>query len=102
MRGVLRPAWVDSNFATAGNRENSLLGFSKFGYGAFDLLFKHPSVFDAVAARDFPADMTSYSDYGSSSSGDYGTNTNCQLTGSFIDEWKAPFTTPDRIWISPI
>ena len=101
---TLLPAWVDSNFATSGTEENLLIGFSKSGYGALDLLFKHPSVFDAVAAWDFPADMAAYDDYGSSSSGNYGTDTNFQnnyrLTGTFIDTWKAPFTTEDRIWIS--
>ena len=81
-----------------------LIGFSKSGYGALDLLFKHPSVFDAVAAFDFPADMAAYDDFGSSSSGDYGTDANFQnnyrMTGTFIDTWKAPFTTEDHILIS--
>ena len=98
------PAWVDSNFATSGAEKNLLIGFSKSGYGALDLLFKHPSVFAAAAAFDFPGDMATYSDYGSSSSGDYGTDTNFQnnyrLSDTFIDTWKAPFTTQDRIWIS--
>ena len=101
---MLLPAWVDSNFATSGTEENLLIGFSKSGYGGLDLLFKHPSVFDAVAAWDFPGDMAAYNDYGSSSSGDYGTDANFQnnyrMTGTFIDTWKAPFTTEDRIWIS--
>ena len=61
---TLLPAWVDSNFATSGTENNLLIGFSKSGYGALDLLFKHPAVFDAVAAWDFPADMTAYNDYG--------------------------------------
>ena len=101
---TLLPAWVDSNFATSGTEKNLLIGFSKSGYGALDLLFKHPSVFDAVAAFDFPADMAAYDDFGSSSSGDYGTDANFQnnyrMTGTFIDTWKAPFTTEDRILIS--
>jgi S-formylglutathione hydrolase FrmB len=99
---TLLPAWVDSNFATSGTENNLLIGFSKSGYGALDLLFKHPDVFDAAAAWDFPADMTSYTDYGAAAN--YGTDANFQnnyrLTGSFIDTWKAPFTTEDRIWIS--
>src|SRR6516225_730461 len=101
---TLLPAWVKSNFATSGTEENLLIGFSKSGYGALDLLFKHPSVFDAAAAWDFPADMAAYDTFGSSSAGDYGTDANFQdnyrLTDSFIDTWKAPFTTQDRIWIS--
>jgi Tryptophan-rich Synechocystis species C-terminal domain/Putative esterase len=99
---TLLPAWVDSNFATSNTEDNFLIGFSKSGYGALDLLFKHPDVFDAAAAWDFPADMTSYTDYGASAN--YGTDANFQnnyrLTGTFIDTWKAPFTTEDRIWIS--
>ena len=60
------PQWVDSNFSTTGTEKNLLVGFSKSGYGALDLELKHPSVFSAVAAFDFPADMSSYDDYGSS------------------------------------
>jgi S-formylglutathione hydrolase FrmB len=81
-----------------------LVGFSKSGYGALDLELKHPSVFSAVAAFDFPADMTSYDDYGASSANDYGTQANFQdnyqLTASFIDAHDAAFTTQDRILIS--
>ncbi len=102
--GELLPAWVDSTLATTGTEKNLLIGFSKSGYGALDLLFKHPSAFDAAATWDFPANMMSYGDYGSSSSDDYGTDANFQdnyrLTGSFIDQWKSPFMTQDRIWIS--
>src|SRR5207253_1570288 len=43
-----------------------------------------------------------YTDYGADAN--YGTDTNFQnnyrMTGTFIDTWKAPFTTEDRIWIS--
>jgi hypothetical protein len=96
------PEWVASNFATSGTEDDLLIGFSKSGYGALDLLFKHPDVFDAVAAWDFPADMTSYTDFGADNN--YGTDANFQanyrLTGNSIDTWKAPFTTQDRIWIS--
>jgi hypothetical protein len=98
------PAWVDSNFATSGAEKNLLIGFSKSGYGALGLLFKHPSLFDAAAAFDFPADMAAYEDFGSSSGRNYGTDANFQnnyrLTDTFIDTWKAPFTTAERIWIS--
>jgi hypothetical protein len=99
---TLLPAWVNSNFATSGTEHNLLIGFSKSAYGALDLLLKHPDVFDAASAWDFPADMTAYSDYGAN--GNYGTDSNFQnnyrLTGTFIDTWKAPFTTEDRILIS--
>src|SRR5262245_65091521 len=99
---TLLPAWVNSNFATSGTEDDLLIGFSKSGYGALDLLIKHPDVFDAVAAWDFPADMAAYTDYGASAN--YGIDTNFQnnyrLTGTFIDTWKAPFNTEDRILIS--
>jgi len=95
--------WVDSTFATTGTEQNLLLGFSKSGYGALDLLFKHPSVFSAAAAWDFPGDMPSY-DSISTASTNYGTEANFQdgyeLDTSFIDQFKAPFLTQDRIWIS--
>ena len=101
---TLLPEWVDSNFATTGGEKNLLLGFSKSGYGALDLEFKHPSVFDAAAAWDFPGEMATYSQFGSSSGADYGTESNFQsnyrMSDTFLDTWKAPFTTEDRIWIS--
>ena len=43
-------------------------GRAAVSYGALDLLLKHPSVFDGVAAFDFPTDMAAYDDFGSSSS----------------------------------
>ena len=96
------PEWIDSTFATSGTEDKLLIGFSKSGYGGLDILFEHPSVFDAVAAWDFPADMAAYTEYGAS--GNYGTDANFQnnyrLTDTFIDTWKAPFTTENRIWIS--
>ena len=96
------PEWIDSTFATSGTEDKLLIGFSKSGYGGLDILFQHPSVFDAVAAWDFPADMAAYTEYGAS--GNYGTDANFQnnyrLTDTFIDTWKAPFTTENRIWIS--
>ena len=98
------PQWVDSHFSTTGNEKNLIIGFSKSGYGALDLLFKHPTVFDAAAAFDFPADMKSYTSLGSSTANNYGTQANFQdnyeLDQSFINAYKAPFTTQDRLWIS--
>ncbi len=97
------PQWVDNTFATTGTERNLMVGFSKSGYGALDLLIKHPDVFSAAAAWDFPADMPNYNSI-SSASGNYGTNanflSNYQLSGSFLDNYKAPFLSQDRIWIS--
>ena len=98
------PQWVDSHFSTTGKEENLLLGYSKSGYGAVDLLLKDPQVFDAAAAFDFPAGMTDYAAFGASSATDYGSQANFQanyeLNQSFIDTYKAPFTTQDRLWMS--
>jgi len=98
------PQWVDSHFSTTGDEQNLLIGFSKSGYGAVDLLMKHPDVFSAAAAFDFPADMPTYNGLGSSSADDYGTQANFQnnyeLDQSFVDTYKTPFTTQDRLWIA--
>ena len=95
--------WVTQNFAQTGNEQNWLIGFSKSGYGAEDLILKHPDLFAVAAAWDFPADMSSYSAFGSSSSDEYGTEANFQanyrLTSSFLDAHKGPFVTDNRLWI---
>ena len=70
------PQWVDSHFSTTGTEKNLLIGYSKSGYGALDLELKHPSVFSAVAAFDFPGDMSSYDDFGQDSAVIYGTEAN--------------------------
>ena len=101
---TILPQWVDSHFSTTGDEKNLLIGFSKSGYGDVDLLLKHPDVFSAAAAFDFPADMTSYNSMQSSTADDYGTQANFQnnyeLDQSFLDTYKAPFTTQNRLWIS--
>ena len=100
---TLLPNWVDSTFGT-GHEQNLLVGFSKSGYGALDLLLKNPGVFTAAGAYDVPADMSSYDTYGSSSSADYGTQqnfqNNYQLSSTFLDALAAPFSSLDRLVIS--
>ena len=80
-----------------------MIGFSKSGIGGEDLLLKHPDLFAQAASWDFPADMSSYSQFGSSSANQYGTDANFQanyrLTQSFVDAHKTPFLTNKRIWI---
>jgi S-formylglutathione hydrolase FrmB len=98
--------WVTRNFATTGDEQNWLVGFSKSGLGAQDLILKHPNVFTEAASWDFPADMdNSTTDLGQQV-GDglnYGTNANFQanyrLTPSFVRAHSGPFRTEDRIWI---
>ena len=52
--------WVSANLATTGTEQNWLIGFSKSGYGAQDLILKYPNLFTLAASWDFPADMSSY------------------------------------------
>jgi hypothetical protein len=95
--------WVQANLGTTGQEQNWLIGFSKSGIGAEDLILNHPSVYTLAAAWDWPADMNSYDEYGSSSANSYGTDANFQanyrLTTAFLNARKAPFTSANRLWI---
>jgi hypothetical protein len=95
--------WVDQNLATSGTEQNWLIGFSKSGYGAQDLILKNPNVFALAASWDFPADMSTYNQDGSGPAADYGSQANFaanyELTQAFIDAHKTPFLTQNRIWI---
>ena len=94
--------WIKHNLATTGNEQIWLIGFSKSGLGAQDLILKHPDLFTLAASWDFPADMSSYNQYGDSGNS-YGTNANFQanyrLTAAFLNTHKAPFLKNNRIWI---
>jgi S-formylglutathione hydrolase FrmB len=100
MATELQP-WVTANLFTTGTEQNWLIGFSKSGIGGEDLILKHPALFSLVASWDFPADMSTYDQYGSAQA--YGTDANFQanyrLTSAFVDAHKAPFLTHNRIWI---
>ena len=93
--------WIKQNLGTTGNEQTWLIGFSKSGLGAQDLILKHPDVFTLAASWDFPADMSAYDQYGSAAG--FGTDANFQanyrLTQSFVDARKAPFVSNNRIWI---
>ncbi len=43
--------WVKANLATSGTEQSWLIGFSKSGIGAQDLLLKHPDLFTLAASR---------------------------------------------------
>ena len=73
MTSELMP-WVKANLPTTGTEQNWLLGFSRSGIGGQDLLLKHPDVLTLAATWDFPADMSIYDQYGTSSAGSYGTD----------------------------
>jgi len=94
--------WIKHNLATTGKEQTWLVGFSKSGLGAQDLILKHPGLFTLAASWDFPADMSSYKQIGDSANS-YGTDANFQdnyrLTAAFVNAHKAPFLKNDRIWI---
>jgi hypothetical protein len=100
MASDLQP-WVKANLATTAIEQHWLLGFSKSGLGAIDLLLKHPDLFTLAAAWDFPADMSTYNAYDAAQN--YGSDANFQanyrLSGTFVDAYKTPFLTQNRIWI---
>jgi predicted acyltransferase (DUF342 family) len=95
--------WVAQNLSTTGAEQNWLIGFSKSGIGGQDLILKHPNLFTLAASWDFPADMSSYNQFGADSAAAYGTDANFQsnyrLTSAFMDAHKAPFLAENRIWI---
>jgi chitodextrinase len=95
--------WVKAHLATTGTEQDWLIGFSKSGIGGQDLILKHPDLFNLAASWDFPADMSTYDQFGTNSSAAYGTQANFaanyELTGPFVDARKAPFQNKNRIWI---
>ena len=95
--------WIKQNLATTGDEQIWLIGFSKSGLGAQDLILKHPDLFTLAASWDFPADMATYNGLGSDPAANYGTDANYQanyrLTGAFVDNHAAPLRSSDRIWI---
>lgn len=96
--------WVKANLAISYVEQNWLFGFSKSSFGEFDFIFKHPTLFQLIAAWDFPAmGMVAYNTYGSSPANNYGTDANFQanyrITNTFLDTYKTPFLGVLRIWI---
>jgi hypothetical protein len=95
--------WVKANLSTSGSEQNWLIGFSKSGYGVQDLILKYPNLFQLAASWDFPADMSSYDQYGTDPAADYGTEanfaSNYQLSSAFVTAHRASFLTSNRIWI---
>ena len=95
--------WVQQHLSVTGHEQNWLLGFSKSGLGAEDLILKHPGIFAVAAAWDFPAGMSSYDQYGSDPAASYGTQANFQanyrLTPAFVHARRGQFQTRNRIWI---
>ena len=78
-----------------------LIGFSKSGNGVLDLMLRHPSVFNAGAAWDSPAQQSSLSasfdlpeNFGTQA------NYNSYFIPSLVASNAAAFTQQDRLWIS--
>jgi Concanavalin A-like lectin/glucanases superfamily/Putative esterase len=94
--------WVQANLSVTGQEEHWLIGFSKSGFGAVTLLFRNPTVFNAAAAWDFPADQPDPFDWNMLDN--YGTNANFQnnyrLTSGWIAARGAPFQAAPRLWLS--
>ncbi len=94
--------WLRLHLAATGHEQVWLIGFSKSGLGAQDLILKHPGVFSLAASWDFPADMSSY-DAHAGSAAVFGTDANFQanyrLTAAFVQAHAAPFEQSNRIWI---
>ena len=95
--------WIKQHLAGTGQEQVWLIGFSKSGIGGQDLILKHPGLFSLAATWDFPADMSSYDQFGSDSAANYGTDANFQanyrLTAAFVHAHRAPFLTANRLWI---
>ena len=92
--------WVASTFGT-GSEQNLLIGFSRSGMAAQDLMLHNPTVFAKAASWDFPAQgMVNYNDYGADIFGNQGNFTaNYQLSTANVTALKGPFTSSNRIWI---
>jgi putative esterase len=94
--------WMKEKFAESGSAQIWLMGFSKSGIGAQDLLLKHPDLFSLAASWDFPATMTSAFEFGANSYQSYGTNANFvknyELSPKFLRDHAGPFTKTPRLW----
>ena len=94
--------WARATLSTSGHEQSWLIGFSKSGIGAQDLILKHPDLFTLAASWDFPAEMSASTEFGDSAVG-YGTDANFQakyrLTPAFLTAHRGPFMTSNRIWI---
>ena len=92
--------WIKQNLATTDKEQIWLLGLSKSGIGGEDMILKHPDLFTLDASWDFPADMSSYDQFGSDSANTTApTQTSRQTIASpqsFVDAHKAPFLSDIR------
>ncbi|HEV3082754.1 MAG TPA: alpha/beta hydrolase-fold protein, partial [Gemmataceae bacterium] len=94
--------WVNQTQMVSGtNPAQWLVGFSKSGFGALDLILRNPNVFDAAACWDAPAQMTDVNTF-SDMLANYGAQQNFANyeIPTLVAQDNAPFQTTNRIWIS--
>jgi hypothetical protein len=93
---------MKENFAESDHTQIWIIGFSKSGIGAQDLILRHPDVFALAASWDFPAGMRSGDQFGADSLRSYGTNENFlqhyKPSPEFIENHAGPFRETPRIW----
>lgn len=90
------------SFVQSSVPQNYLIGFSKSGNGVLFLMLRHPGVFNAGAAWDSPAQMSSLSAVSPDLFINFGTQANYNLYNipSLVSTNAAPFLSQNRFWIS--
>ena len=117
--------WARANFGISPTEPNWLIGLSRSGYGAVDLLLRNPATFQRAAAWDFPAEwqwdtLGGYFTQGIGTNYDspQGTQANFEanyrlmvpdssgtfslggLYSPFLSAHASPFVSSARLWIS--
>ena len=94
--------WIRTNFSGA-NDPISLIGFSKSGFGAMNLILRYPTMFTRAACWDFPVDMVGYNQYEGSTAA-YGSqgnfNANYKLSTARLNAARVPFLGQEKLWFS--
>jgi S-formylglutathione hydrolase FrmB len=91
--------FIDQLDAAGADPERWMVGFSKSGFGALTLIFRHPDVFDDAAAWDAPAQFTSLQLDMGPTFGDQANFVQYEIPGLVAND-NAPFLSRNRIWIS--
>lgn len=93
--------FVDSLFPQAQDAR-LLLGYSKSGWGALNLIFRHPDMFDAAAIWDAPLMMTSMPATYPGATPVLGADAYFQANyrlDSHLDSYAADFQASNRLWL---
>lgn len=82
-------------------RHRYIIGFSKSGYGAMVLILKHPDIFQAAAAWDFPAELHSISGFPELTT-NFADQSNFNLYSipALVVAHATAFQHQNRLWIS--